>query len=69
MYNPQRVTFLKNRCSATIYLAAYYYYHYTYVLCVAVKLVTDYELRTRYDKTFNEIKVLEDCGHYKTVYW
>ena len=36
---------------------------------IAVTLVTNYELRTRYDKAFTEIRVLEDCDYYKTVYW
>ena len=34
-----------------------------------VKLVTDLKLRACYDKTFTEIKVLEDAGEYQTVYW
>ena len=43
--------------------------HFIACMHIAVMLVTNYELRTRYDKAFSEIKVLEDCGHYKTVYW
>ncbi|XP_065902014.1 uncharacterized protein [Dysidea avara] len=35
----------------------------------AVKLVTDIPLRLRYDRAFSEIKVLEDHGDYKTIYW
>ncbi|XP_065901661.1 steroidogenic acute regulatory protein, mitochondrial-like [Dysidea avara] len=34
-----------------------------------VKLVTDIPLRSRYDKAFTEIKVLDDHKDYKTVYW
>ena len=55
---------LHNKC--TTYKAMHIAKAFIYA---AVKLVTDFELRMRYDKTFNEIKVLEDCGHYKTVYW
>jgi len=36
---------------------------------LAVKLVTDIPLRLRYDRAFSEIKVLEDHGDYKTIYW
>ena len=34
-----------------------------------VKLGTDLELRRRYDKAFTEIKLLEDAGEYRTIYW
>ena len=34
-----------------------------------VKLFTDFNIRKRYDTYFSEMKVLEDAGEYKIVYW
>jgi len=39
------------------------------IIVLGVKLVTDIPLRSRYDKAFTEIKVLEDHKDYMTVYW
>ena len=38
-------------------------------LSLAVELVTNYELRQKWEKRFYVVKVLEEFPTYKTVYW
>ena len=34
-----------------------------------VKMMADHNIRKQYDTYFSEIKLLEDTGEYKTIYW